>query len=50
MPMAFRNAGLLFGGLGTIIIGILCTHCVHIFVSDSEKYQQNENLLEEWRN
>lgn len=33
MPMAFKNAGLLCGGLGTILIGIICTHCVQIFVS-----------------
>lgn len=38
MPMAFKNSGLLFGALGTIIVGFLCTHCVHIFVS--------KNLLE----
>ena len=33
MPMAFSNAGLLFGMLGTIIVGFFCTHCVHILVS-----------------
>lgn len=33
MPMAFKNAGLLFGGLGTIIVGLICTHCYQIFVS-----------------
>lgn len=33
MPLAFSNAGLLFGALGTVIVGLLCTHCVHILVS-----------------
>lgn len=33
MPMAFKNAGLLFGALGTIIVGYICTHCVHVLVS-----------------
>lgn len=30
--MAFKNAGLLFGAIGTIVVGLLCTHCVHILV------------------
>ncbi|XP_058827303.1 proton-coupled amino acid transporter-like protein CG1139 [Topomyia yanbarensis] len=35
MPVAFKNAGLLFGAIGTVIIGIICTHCVHILVKTS---------------
>ncbi|XP_005185482.1 proton-coupled amino acid transporter-like protein CG1139 [Musca domestica] len=35
MPMAFYNAGLLFGLIGTIIVGFLCTYCVHILVKTS---------------
>lgn len=35
MPMAFHNGGLLFGGIMTLIVGFLCTHCVHILVSNS---------------
>ncbi|KAK0178851.1 hypothetical protein PV327_007698 [Microctonus hyperodae] len=35
MPNAIKNGGLIFGGLGTIIIGILCAHCVHILVKSS---------------
>lgn len=35
MPNAIRNGGLLVGGLGTIIIGIICAHCVHILVRSS---------------
>jgi len=35
MPHAIKNGGLLFGGIGTIIIGIICSHCVHILVRSS---------------
>lgn len=34
MPMAFKNGGLLFGFIGTLVVGVLCTHCVHILVSE----------------
>lgn len=33
VPLAFKNAGLLFGTIGTIVIGFVCTHCVQILVS-----------------
>lgn len=32
MPMAFYNAGLAFGLIGTLVVGYLCTYCVHILV------------------
>lgn len=35
MPMAFKNAGLGVGVIGAFLIGYLCTHCVHLLVSDS---------------
>ncbi|XP_054003935.1 proton-coupled amino acid transporter-like protein pathetic [Hylaeus anthracinus] len=35
MPNAIKNGGLLFGGIGTVIIGIICAHCVHILVRSS---------------
>ncbi|KAH8324673.1 hypothetical protein KR074_002731, partial [Drosophila pseudoananassae] len=35
MPMAFHNAGLVFGMVMTLIVGFLCTHCVHILVNTS---------------
>lgn len=31
--MAFKNAGLLVGSVGTILVGLLCMHAVHILVS-----------------
>ncbi|KAK5643872.1 hypothetical protein RI129_007717 [Pyrocoelia pectoralis] len=35
MPNAFRNAGLIFGFVGTLVVGFLCTYCVHILVKAS---------------
>lgn len=32
MPLAFMNAGLIFGLVATAIIGFVCTYCVHILV------------------
>jgi len=32
MPNAFKNGGLGFGVIGTIIVGIICTHCVQMLV------------------
>uniref|UniRef100_A0A1A9V3B8 Amino acid transporter transmembrane domain-containing protein n=1 Tax=Glossina austeni TaxID=7395 RepID=A0A1A9V3B8_GLOAU len=35
MPMAFLNAGIVFGLVGTLSVGLLCTYCVHILVQTS---------------
>ncbi|XP_026327034.1 proton-coupled amino acid transporter-like protein pathetic [Hyposmocoma kahamanoa] len=35
IPLAFSHSGWGLGIVGTIIISIICTHCVHIFVSSS---------------
>ncbi|KAL1456406.1 hypothetical protein WDU94_001137, partial [Cyamophila willieti] len=32
MPNAFVNAGLVIGTVGTVLIGILCTYCLHVLV------------------
>jgi len=34
MPLAFRNGGLIFGMIGAVITGIICTHCVQMLVSN----------------
>ncbi|XP_055624760.1 proton-coupled amino acid transporter-like protein pathetic [Toxorhynchites rutilus septentrionalis] len=44
MPVAFKNAGLLFGALGTVIIGLICTHCVHILVKTSHMVCQRTRI------
>ncbi|CAH0717467.1 unnamed protein product, partial [Brenthis ino] len=37
MPAAFRNAGLAIGAVGTLLIGLICTHCVYILVKTSQE-------------
>lgn len=32
MPDAFRNAGLIIGLFGTLLLGAICTHCMHMLV------------------
>lgn len=45
IPRAFKSAGLMVGLFGTIIIGILCTHTIHILVSTIYKYGNYPNVL-----
>uniref|UniRef100_A0A023F3A3 Putative amino acid transporter n=1 Tax=Triatoma infestans TaxID=30076 RepID=A0A023F3A3_TRIIF len=33
MPDAFMNAGLVLGTVGTLFMGIICTHCMHVLVN-----------------
>ncbi|XP_071453149.1 proton-coupled amino acid transporter-like protein acs [Hetaerina americana] len=35
MPNAFRNGGLIFGTIATLVVGYICTHCVYILVNSS---------------
>ncbi|CAG9765440.1 unnamed protein product [Ceutorhynchus assimilis] len=37
IPRAFKSAGLLVGFFGTILVGIMCTHAIHILVKASGK-------------
>lgn len=37
MPDAFKNAGLYVGLFGTLIMGVICTHCMHILVRCSHE-------------
>ncbi|XP_047023623.1 proton-coupled amino acid transporter-like protein pathetic isoform X2 [Helicoverpa zea] len=41
MPAAFRNTGLIPGCIGTILVGVIATHCVHILVSTSRAVSKN---------
>lgn len=34
MPAAFKNAGLGVGLIGTLVVGAICTYCVHMLVSN----------------
>ncbi|XP_069692152.1 proton-coupled amino acid transporter-like protein CG1139 isoform X2 [Periplaneta americana] len=44
MPMAFLNGGLAFSLAGTIIVGLICTHCVHILVKSSQDLCRREQI------
>jgi len=35
MPNAFSHAGLAIGGFGTLLMGVICTHCMHMLVSEN---------------
>ncbi|XP_041988279.1 proton-coupled amino acid transporter 2 [Aricia agestis] len=37
MPDAFKNAGLYLGICGTLLMGVICTHCMHILVRCSRE-------------
>ncbi|KOB76941.1 Amino acid transporter, partial [Operophtera brumata] len=32
MPKAFSNSGYIVGTIGTIVIGVLCTYCIHVLL------------------
>ncbi|XP_023702924.2 proton-coupled amino acid transporter-like protein pathetic isoform X1 [Cryptotermes secundus] len=40
MPDAFKNAGLVIGTMGTLLMGIICTHCMHMLVKCSHELCQ----------
>lgn len=37
MPDAFRNAGWVVGLFGTMFMGFICTHCMHMLVGCSHE-------------
>lgn len=37
MPDAFRNAGWVIGTIGTLFMGVVCTHCMHMLVRCSHE-------------
>lgn len=44
MPNAFKNGGLVFGFIGTLVVGLLCTHCVHILVKASHEMSRKRKV------
>lgn len=44
MPLAFMNAGIVFGLIATATIGFICTYCVHILVNLLHIIYNNINL------
>ncbi|XP_025831950.1 proton-coupled amino acid transporter-like protein pathetic isoform X2 [Agrilus planipennis] len=43
MPDAFRNAGWAVGTVGTLLMGIICTHCMHMLVKCSHDLCRRTN-------
>ncbi|CAH0717468.1 unnamed protein product, partial [Brenthis ino] len=37
MPLAFKNAGLAVGVIGTMLIGFVCAHVIHVLVKTSQQ-------------
>ncbi|XP_068081637.1 proton-coupled amino acid transporter-like protein CG1139 isoform X2 [Anabrus simplex] len=44
MPHAFKNGGLAFGMVGTLLVGFLCTHCVNMLVYSSHILCQRNKI------
>lgn len=44
MPMAFKNSGLIFGSIGTVVVGIICTHCVYVLVKSSQELCRRQKI------
>lgn len=44
MPEAFKNAGLYVGLIGTLIMGVICTHCMHMLVGCAHELCRRRQL------
>jgi uncharacterized BrkB/YihY/UPF0761 family membrane protein len=45
MPDAFKNAGLVIGTVGTLLMGIICTHCMHMLVRSATDFNNKLRIL-----
>lgn len=45
MPNAFHHSGYLVGSIGTIIIGIVCTYCVHILLRSQYELCKRKKVI-----
>lgn len=45
MPNAFHHSGYLVGAIGTIIIGIVCTYCVHILLRSQYELCKRKKVI-----
>ncbi|XP_058123559.1 proton-coupled amino acid transporter-like protein CG1139 [Anopheles ziemanni] len=44
MPYAIRNGGLIFGVIGTFLLGLLYSHCVHLLVGTAYKICKRDRV------
>ena len=36
MPDAIKNSGIVVGNLGLVVMGVICVHCMHLLVINSQ--------------
>lgn len=46
MPNAFHHAGYLVGAIGTLIIGIVCTYCIHMLLKAQYELCKRKKVTE----
>lgn len=44
MPLAFKNAGMYVGLIGSIAVGLICTYCVHILLRCSHELCRRQRV------
>lgn len=44
MPEAFKNSGLYLGLFGTILMGIICTHCMHMLLECTQELCRRQKM------
>lgn len=45
MPMAFYHSGWLIGAIGTILIGLLCTYCIHQLIKSEYELCKRKKVI-----
>ena len=37
MPDAIKNSGIIVGNIGLVVMGVICIHCMHLLVDNSQE-------------
>lgn len=45
MPLAFYNSGWLVGAIGTTLIGLLCTYCIHQLIKSEYELCKRKKVI-----
>lgn len=45
MPNAFNHSGYVVGSIGTIIIGIICTYCIHMLLRSAYELCKRKKVI-----
>lgn len=46
MPNAFHNSGYIVGFVGTIVIGIICTYCIHMLLRSHYELCKRKKVID----